>query len=238
MRIFANPIEAVKETERDLYEMGIEVQSHTVQDQNVDNDLNYMSLELMGHNYTITAWTENDLEEMVKYLHGNIEWCNAEFVERITACLVPVCCINPGKAWNLRKDIWYQYLHDGRFAYTYNERYNDQLHRIISELKIRPNTRQAVLTVYDKHDDSKSVGGYARVPCSMYYHFMIRNGTLNCIYYQRSCDFLKHFVHDVYLTIRLQEHIASAIGIPTGYFIHNIGSLHAFKKDLNKRGVF
>lgn len=233
MRIFANPIEAVKEVERDLFEMGIEIQSHTVQDQNVDNNSDYMALELMGHSYMVTAWTEESLKEMVKYLQGNMDWCNWEFAERIS-----VLCINPGEAWKLRKEIWSQYLHNGKFAYTYNERYKTQLHQVMSELRMRPNTRQAVITVYDKHDDSKSIGGYARVPCSMYYHFMIRNGALNCIYYQRSCDFLKHFVHDVYLTIRLQEWIASDLGISTGYFIHNIGSLHAFKKDLNKRGIF
>jgi thymidylate synthase len=234
MRIYNDPLEMVKEVERDLYEMGIQLQSHTVQDECVNDNPDYQSLELMGYGYILTGdCNTSSMIPMLEYLNGNKQWCDAEFQERISQRY-----INPGTAWKLRPEIWEKYLHEGKFAYTYNQRYIDQLPVIIRELKQRPNTRQAVMTVYSHRLDQYKIGGIARIPCSMYYHFMIRRDKLNIMYYQRSCDFLKHFVHDVYLTAKLHEYVAEQIGVPVGTFIHNIGSLHAFKIDLDKRGIF
>ena len=36
--------------------------------------------------------------------------------------LLLVSIINPGKAWELRQDLWEQFLVNGKFDYTYNER--------------------------------------------------------------------------------------------------------------------
>jgi thymidylate synthase len=98
------------------------------------------------------------------------------------------------------------------------------------------------MTVYDRHQDIKNMGGIARIPCSMYYQFLRRNRNnqevLDCIYTMRSCDIYTHFLYDIWLTMRLQEYVANSLGIEPGNFTHFIGSLHAYKRDYEKKGVF
>ena len=67
-----------------------------------------------------------------------------EFLERINN--EP---LNPGGAWTLRKDIWEQFLVDGKFDYTYSERMFDSLRSVISLLKNDPDTRKAVLPIFN-----------------------------------------------------------------------------------------
>ena len=92
--------------------------------------------------------------------------------------------------------------------------------------------------MFDRHQDINNLGGKDRVPCSMYYQFYIRGGVLNMIYTMRSCDFLTHFVHDVYLACGLLSHVAGELGLKVGHFTHFIGSLHAYRRDMVGRGIF
>lgn len=238
MRIFKNLVEAYKEVERDLMEMGISVQSDTVQDRSVHNDPLFSSIELYGYCYTITNTdiAEHVPQALTHFGHSepsDLAWLKEEFTERVSSFL-----LNPGHAWEHQKDFWSKYIHDNKFAYTYNERIRAQLPRVKQELVINPNTRQAIITVYDKHDDIDSWGGRKRVPCSLSYHFMRRDEKLNMIYTMRSCDLLNHYIYDVILAIMLQRHVAEAINVEPGHFIHFFGSLHAFKGDMILRGIF
>jgi thymidylate synthase len=166
-------------------------------------------------------------------MRGNINWVNAEFADRVNEAY-----INPGEAYKKHETLWNEYLRDGQFAYTYNERFREQLPQLIRELKLRPNTRQAVITMYDRHQDMNNWGGKDRIPCSMYYQFYVRRNTLNLIYTMRSCDFLNHFMHDVWFAIKLLEHVAVEAGIRPGVYTHFIGSLHAYHKDMKARGIY
>lgn len=232
MRIFDDALVMVKEVERDLFEMGLEVPSSTVQDKQVKNNPDYIMKELFGYSYALTQ--PNNLHNMVEYLSGNIHWCDAEHAERVSSKYIE----NPGTAWYLDPTFWKKYLHDGKFAYTYPGRIWFQLSPILAELQKNPSTRQAVITIYDQHLDISNIGGKKRVPCSMHYQFFIRQEKLSMIYSMRSCDFLNHFVHDVYLGYHLLMHAANKLGIPVGIFMHHIGSLHAFKGNLAERGIF
>lgn len=236
MRIFNNPIEMIKEVERDLFEMGIQVSSHSVQDFHVENNPDYIMVELWGYGYTLLQYSKKDLSEMINYLNGNEIWCLAEFSDRVSFQNQ-----NPGRSWCINEKsqkLWGKFLHNGTFSYTYNVRLLDQIPIVINELLLKPNTRQAIMTIYDKHMDLSNLGGNQRVPCSMHYQFLLRNGKLNLIYTMRSCDFLNHFVHDVYLAVRMIQYVAERIKAEPGVLIHFIGSLHAFKGDLDKKGIF
>ena len=92
------------------------------------------------------------------------------------------------------------------------------------------------MTMYDRHQDMMNWRGLDRIPCSLTYQFLIREGKLHCIYSMRSCDFVKFFQSDVFCTAELTRYIASSLEIPVGSLTHFLGSLHAFKKDLE--GVF
>ena len=224
----------VKEVERDVFEMGIKVQSDTVQDRQVV-DKEAMNLELNGYSYKLTS--KNSLAEMLNYMNINQDWVHAEFGERVKDEY-----INPGEAWRFNKNLWEKYINkrSGFFSYTYNERIiqHNQLQKTIDELKQHPSTRQAIITIYETFNDIPNRGGIKRIPCSMYYQFLLRNGELNLFYTMRSCDFLKHFAGDVALALMLLDYVAEKIGCKIGTFTHFIGSLHAFYIDLEKRGIF
>jgi len=146
--------------------------------------------------------------------------------------------LNPGIAWFENHDFWCKFIRNGVFSYSYAERMQEQLPYIIRELKSKPNTRQAVMTMYDKHNDMLHWGGKDRVPCSLTYQFLLREDKLVLIYNQRSCDFIKFFPSDVWLTVQLLKHVAYKIGKEPGQFIHFLGSLHAFAGDLKGKDIF
>lgn len=99
-----------------------------------------------------------------------------------------------------------------------------------------PLTRQAYLPVWFPEDTG---GGSKRAPCTIGYHFMMRNDRLSVHYHIRSCDFVKHFRNDLYLTVRLLVWVLRQLQsrddrwkqVTVGDFIMEIGSLHSFKPD-------
>ena len=99
-----------------------------------------------------------------------------------------------------------------------------------------PYTRQAYLPVWFPEDTG---GGSKRAPCTIGYHFMMREDRLDINYHIRSCDFIRHFRDDIYLTIRLQLWVleqcrklnAQWDDVTMGRFDMQIGSLHVFRND-------
>lgn len=238
MRIYMNWPEAYEEIKRDLAEMGIIVKPKTMQDKVIEGNSDYETKELQNYCYTL-------LDASSKGITGVIQpWADAEFEERVTDPWerenifgdfdIPEF-VNPGTAWELRKEIWTEYMHEGKMAYTYNERIwqNDQLTKIINRLKEDHDSRQLWLSIWDPNDDTDNLGGVSRVPCSLGYNFQFRDGKLNMHYVMRSCDFNTHFVNDVYLAIKLLEYVAKKAGLEVGSFTHTMFSLHVYKKDVS-----
>ncbi len=240
MRIFLNALEMIKEVEREIYEMGIKYQSKTVQDKQVGNDPDFETLELYGYAYKLKHLDGLDMFNAVKYQRGEdrnyLDWMLAEGLERVIP--KPNIPLNPGKAWKVRKHFWEKFIRDGLFSYTYADRFFNQIPVVINELSLRPETRQAMITMYDRHDDMLNWGGHDRVPCSVSYQFINRDGALHVIYNQRSCDFVNFFIADVYFTYVLLCNIATIVGLEVGSLTHFLGSLHAFRGDLKGKEIF
>jgi thymidylate synthase len=236
MRIFNGCGEAAKEIERDLVELGVKVHPETMQDLRVKGVPQYETKELISYGYSISGWFET-MDDWAGYFNLNRQWAKEELTERLSGL-----AHNPGTAWKLRSETWQPFLHHGKFAYTYAERFAEQLQSVFTTLNLYPNTRQAVLTVYDQHDDLEHVGGRARIPCSMHYQFLIRpiNGEphLTLLYVMRSSDLYTHFGYDVLLAMGLQAWMAQRLDVKPGLFHHLIGSLHAYRKDYEPRGIF
>ena len=216
--------------------MGVDNHPETMQDKKVKNDPAYNTKEIMGYCYRITnPW--KSLNDWNKYFNVNEDYLVQEILDRTLD--VPT---NPGKAYLIRKEVWEPFLHEGKFSYTYGERISYQLKEVIHQLRHNPGTRQAVMTVYEGLQDSTKLGGKARIPCSMYYQFLRRKeqgvDKLNMIYTMRSCDFYTHFPYDVALTIYIQRVVAQQLQIEEGFFQHFMGSLHAYAKDYQTKGVF
>lgn len=224
MRIYKNCLEAESEIHRDIFEMGITVKPKTMQDKNIEGNDDFSTIELSGYSFAIKDTSDKDHFIMQRGL--NLQWCQDDFAERVNPD-----SINPGEAYKLREE-WSEFVHDGKFAYTYNERLRYQLAKTISVLKEDNDSRQAVITIYEGDKDSENRLGKKRVPCSMYYQFLVRGGKLNCIYTMRSSDFLTHFPYDIWMAAELRDLVASNIGTPTGDLIFFSGSLHCYKKDM------
>jgi len=221
VRIYSSFPDALNELKRDIAELGIKVHPQTMQDKNIADDPDYETMEYNNMIYTVTQPRLKDLHDHVKTL----DWCEAEWIERLSF-------IGPGKAsaWQLRPEVWEEFAERG-FDYTYGQRYADSLWRIISELRDHPDSRQLFMSVWDPVVDIARLGN-RRVPCSLGYWFLLRQGKLHITYLQRSADYFTHLANDLYLTRRLQEFVAEEIGASPGNFTHWIGSLHVYKKDV------
>jgi len=123
--------------------------------------------------------------------------------------------------------------HGIRFAYG-------DLETLVTVLAHEPLTRQAYLPVWFPEDLSAIREGQ-RVPCTLGYHFIMRNNRIDIVYHIRSCDFIRHFRDDVYMAIRLllwvlqQCRLAAPnqgwSDVRMGSMLMNIGSFHIFRAD-------
>lgn len=231
MRVYSSFDEVKSEVGRDLKELAVIYQSTSVQDQNVSADPDYETHELINYSYTLLD------PKSVMVPNDQAFYIAQEFRERISG--TPH---NPGDAWSEDSEYWKQFLHEDangnfKFDYTYAERMAGYLQEVILCLRNDPNSRRAYLPIFWPIDTDLSYRE-VRIPCSLGYHFMIRNDKLWMSYIMRSCDFAKHFHKDVCLAIMLQEHVLNRIGghYELGPFTHTIFSLHTFAKDL--KGIF
>lgn len=250
MRIYSDCRELMSEMGRDLWEMGKIVKPKTYQNKVIEGNDDFVTKELICEQYCLTSLDE------VKYLFAFTKsqaWAEAEFQERVS-----FPGINPGEAYKLRPEMWEQFLVNDKFDYTYGERFNQSvkyqgsftplLMAIAKQLASDSDTRKAILPVYGSYRyeagdtilDIDRMDGHARIPCSMYFDFLLRNGKLNICYHQRSSDFVQHFGNDVYLAWQLMLYMVKLVNsilpedadvVEPGYLYHTIDSLHAYKKD-------
>lgn len=75
------------------------------------------------------------------------------------------------------------------------------LRDVVELLRRDPLTRQAYLPIFFPEDTGVGDGG--RKPCTLGYQFIVRDNKLHVFYPMRSCDLLRHFRDDCYLTVRL-----------------------------------
>lgn len=250
MRIYQNSFELMSEMGRELNSYGTIVKPKHYQNKDIEGNEDFITKEIICQQYCLTNL--GDPIWLFVFTHAK-EWADAEFKERIFKEK-----LNPGEAWKLRKDLWEPFLTDrgndhGVFDYTYNERmsnwqyyisdtvngentWDTYLQQIINLLKDDPDTRKAVLSIFDATIDAGHLHGDRRIPCSMYYDFLIRENPkggqqLNITYHQRSCDYATFFGSDVYLAWKLMEYVADKVGVQPGYLFHSIDSLHVYKKD-------
>lgn len=235
MRIYSSSYELMSEMGRELNSYGQTVKPKTYQNKNIEGNEDFVTKEIICQQYCLTSLQD---PTWLFFYSRSREWADAEFQERIDTSDI----INPGKAWELRKDLWEQFLVHGKFDYTYNERIIHVIKPLIRLLKDDNDTRKAVLPIFNGDMDGLDTDWYdgsRRIPCSMYYDFLIRqNGkgekVLHICYHQRSSDFVTHFGNDVYLAWRLMEYVAKEVGVKPGYLYHTIDSLHTYQKDWDK----
>ena len=105
----------------------------------------------------------------------------------------------------------------------------DQVAQVISLLRERPDTRKAVIQLFDATD---IVEKHNDVPCTCTMQFLIRDKKLYMITYMRSNDAMLGLPHDIFCFTMLQEIIARSLSVELGYYKHAVGSVHLY--DVNR----
>lgn len=195
-------------------------------------------------------------EAAQNHVRPNMPWAEEHFGERVGGR--PLNPPPSHERWPFAQASNDEHRGDqGLFSHTYPERfwprfaggqvrpghrgirfdYGD-LRDLVHLLGDRPGTRQAYLPVWFPEDLEASRLG-ERVPCTLGYHFMIRNGTMKIVYYMRSCDFVRHFRDDVYLAMRLLQWTCEEVGheleqrVRPGRLVMHVSSMHAFAAERN-----
>jgi len=107
---------------------------------------------------------------------------------------------------------------------------------IIRMLKTDPNTRQAVLALYDAGLDlAKATSGDKKdIPCTLTLNFILRDGKLNLFANMRSNDVWLGLPHDIWCFTCIQRLIAEAVGVGIGWYQHGAMSLHLYDRNRDK----
>lgn len=112
---------------------------------------------------------------------------------------------------------------------------------LVRSLASEPDTRQAYLPVWFPEDTGDAHNG--RKPCTLGYHFIMRNNKIDVVYYLRSCDLAHHFRDDMYLTVRLLHWVLTECrrlnpavwgSVQMGKLVVQITSLHMFINDFRR----
>ena len=193
------------------------------------------------------------VQELQDDLMPNLPWAEDHFMERVSG--EP---LNPPPSeawWPFARAGNSEHKKDAQFSHTYPERiwpkragriswdehpaqgirypYGD-LRDVVKLICHDPGTRQAYLPIWFPEDTGLGIS--QRVPCSIGYQFLIRQGELHVFYTMRSCDLMRHFVDDIYMAARLGEWMSNVLNQcdveqTLGRLHVHIASLHTFKAD-------
>lgn len=243
---------AIEQTGERLKTLGRSVQQSNWQ--SISTELRMW--ELFGESFKVPM--PQDEQGLIIQTRCDVEWCKTHFKERVSG--IP---LNPGESYK----IWPYYgdkektdsnhKPQGEFSHTYMERmspksagnftdkppigiryeYGD-FKDVIDQLYKDPYTRQAFLPIWFP-EDTGAVHG-ERVPCTLGYLFNRRGDYFHITYYIRSCDFIRHFRNDMYLTVRLAQYFLEQLKLKSpmewndvslGFLFCHIQSLHVFEQE-------
>lgn len=117
----------------------------------------------------------------------------------------------------------------------FGESPNDQVARVIKLLKAKPDSRQAVIQLFDRTDTLES---HKDIPCTCTLQLMIRDGRLEMIASMRSNDAWLGLPHDIFTFTMLQELIARSLAVELGAYMHSVGSLHIYDRHADKASSY
>ena len=115
----------------------------------------------------------------------------------------------------------------GKFWGAYGPRLVDQLPVIAERLRVDPDTRQAVMTLWDPEFDAH--GGKRDHPCTNRMSFRVRDGKLNMTVDMRSNDAWWGFPYDIVQFSMLHQSMADVLGWNVGSYVHKADSFHLYE---------
>lgn len=111
----------------------------------------------------------------------------------------------------------------------------NQIDFVIRLLKEKPETRQAIIQMWKDIDLIHAYRGNKKdLPCTLNLQFFLRQGRLTCITTMRSNDLWLGTPYDIYCFSSIHRLIAEEVGCEVGDYVHQVGSLHLYDKNLEK----
>lgn len=110
-----------------------------------------------------------------------------------------------------------------------------QLDKIAEILRKKPDSRQAVIQLFDGND---IVEKHEDVPCTCTLQFMLRRNKLHMFTNMRSNDVFIGLPHDFFCFTMLQEIMASSLSVELGTYKHAVGSLHLYDENIDAARQF
>jgi len=130
-----------------------------------------------------------------------------------------------------RAKIWKQMMIPGttevnsNYGYFWN--YNNQLTRIIEDLKSNPKTRKAILVHYLLHELDRYKYD---TPCNDVLNFYVKDNKLQLTVFARSIDLVFGFCNDQYTFAKLMEYVSEKTGYEIGQMHWFITNLHIYER--------
>lgn len=176
----------------------------------------------------------------------NLPWAEDHFQERVSG--IPHNP-PPSHAWWPWSSANAKHQDENqKFSHTYPERFWNKgpgitprwgirypygdLQDLVDLMKREPLTRQAYLPVWFPEDTGDVHG--ERVPCTLGYHFLTRDGVTRVNYFIRSCDFVRYFRDDVYMAGRLLQWLCEQIHTKPYRLYFTCVSMHIMQGDVPK----
>jgi thymidylate synthase len=133
-----------------------------------------------------------------------------------------------------RAKIWKQMMVpnttevNSNYGYFWNK--NNQLDRVIEDLKTNKETRRAIVVHYDINELDRYKYD---TPCNDVLNFYIKDGKLELTVFARSIDLVFGFCNDQYTFAKLMEYVSEQTGYPVGAMHWFITNLHIYPRHYN-----
>lgn len=198
------------------------------------------------------------------YMRPNLPWAETHFKERVSG--EPLNPPPSASNWPFAQRDNEDFKQQGAFSHSYPERLwsrfapdgakelgfkvnrgvryeHGDLHDAIHLLIQEPHTRQCFIPIWFPEDLHAAAVEHQRVPCTLGYHMMMRQGQLHCFYPMRSLDLLRYFKDDAYMAGRLCQWVIEQCRIHSnensvwqevqpGILTMHAVSLHIFERDV------
>lgn len=110
----------------------------------------------------------------------------------------------------------------------FNWRGFDQVEVVTKQLREKPDSRQAVVQIFDSSD---LIQKHKSIPCTSTLQFFVREERLHMLTSMRSNDVYIGLPHDVFAFTMLQEIVARDLGVELGTYKHAVGSMHLYDRN-------
>lgn len=107
--------------------------------------------------------------------------------------------------------------------------YGSQVEYVVNTLKTDPNSRRAILVLWNGSMDTDP--GHQDYPCTTSIAFRIRDDSLNMTVNMRSNDIWRGASSDFIQFSLLHRTLAELIGVKLGIYTHNVQSMHLYVTD-------